>query len=93
MATNFTSKRRGRRAGLTTAGELPTALRNFHELPDDAYVRQPVVEGLFGISPSTVWRRVKDGGLPRPRRLSSRMTIWNVGELRRALRPSLGEQA
>lgn len=61
------------------------ALRNFDSLPDAANVRQPIVEALCGFSAATVWRRVKDGGLPRPRKLSNRVTAWNVGELRRAL--------
>jgi predicted DNA-binding transcriptional regulator AlpA len=67
---------------------VPDALRNFDLLPDDAHVRQPAVEALFAFSGATVWRRVKDGGIPAPRKLSPRVTVWNVGELRRALRPS-----
>lgn len=65
--------------------ELPSALRNFDQLPDTAHVRQPVVKALFSCSDATVWRRVKDGGIPRPHKLSPRVTAWNVGELRRAL--------
>jgi len=65
--------------------EIPTALRNFDQLPDTAHVRQPVVKALFGCSDATVWRRVNDGGIPRPHKLSARITAWNVGELRRAL--------
>jgi len=65
--------------------EIPESLRNFDLLPDSANVRQPVVEALFGCSAATVWRRVQDGGLPRPRKVSSRVTAWNVGELRLAL--------
>ena len=43
---------------------ISTALRNFDQLPDTAHVRQPVVKALFGCSDATVWRRVKDGGMP-----------------------------
>ena len=68
-----------------TEKTIPDALRLFDELPDSAYVRQPVVEALFGCSPATVWRRVKDGGIPRPRKFSERITAWNVGALRQAL--------
>lgn len=64
---------------------IPDALKNFDSLPDSAYVRQPVIEALFGYSSATVWRRVKDGRLPAPRKLSDRVTTWNVGELRRVL--------
>jgi predicted DNA-binding transcriptional regulator AlpA len=65
--------------------EIPDALKNFDSLPDSAFVRQPVVEALFGYSGSTVWRRVKTGLLPAPEKLGPRVTAWNVGKLRRTL--------
>ena len=68
-----------------TEKTIPEALRLFDELPESAYVRQPVVKALFGCSDATVWRRVKDGGIPRPRKLSERITGWNVGDLRKVL--------
>lgn len=68
-----------------TRNTIPSALENFDRLPSIAQVRQPVVEALFGCSPATVWRRVKDGSIPAPRKLSPRCTTWNVGELRLAL--------
>jgi predicted DNA-binding transcriptional regulator AlpA len=40
---------------------------------------------LYGCSAATVWRRVHDGRIPKPRKLSDRVTAWNVGELRKAL--------
>ena len=66
-------------------GAITDALRNFDSLPDSANVRQPVVEALWSCSSATVWRRVKDGRLPAPKKLSDRITAWNVGALRRAL--------
>lgn len=74
-----------KRAGDADTREIPDALKHFDSLPDSANVRQPVVEGLYGYSSATLWRRVKDGRLPCPRKLSDRVTVWNVGELRRAL--------
>lgn len=68
-----------------TAADIPAALRNFDSLPDSANVRQPVVQALFACSAATVWRRVNSGTLPAPRKLSERVTAWQVGELRRAL--------
>jgi predicted DNA-binding transcriptional regulator AlpA len=65
---------------------IPSALQCFDQLPDSANVRQPIVEALFACSSSTLWRRVKDGRIPRPRKLSDRVTAWQVGELRRALK-------
>ena len=69
----------------TDTSAIPDALKNFDSLPDSANVRQPVVQGLFGCSAATVWRMVKRGSLPTPRKLSERVTAWNVGDLRKAL--------
>lgn len=69
----------------TPASIVPDALKNFDSLPDSAHVRQPVVEALFGCSGSTLWRMVKRRDLPAPRKLSERISAWNVGELRRKL--------
>lgn len=69
---------------------LPNALTQFDILPDTANVRQPVVEALFACSASTVWRWSKKGILPAPRKLAPRVTVWNVGELRAALKVGAG---
>ncbi len=68
-----------------TQASIPNALANFDTLPNAANVRDKVVAGLFGCSVPTVWRMARDGRLPRPRKLSERVTAWNVGELRAAL--------
>lgn len=65
---------------------IPTALKYFDDLPDSANVRLPVVQGLYTCSAATVWRGVKSGRIPAPVRLASRVTAWNVGDLRRALK-------
>jgi predicted DNA-binding transcriptional regulator AlpA len=69
----------------TEQSAIPDALRNFNSLPDSANVRQPVVQGLFACSSATVWRMVKRGTLPAPKKLSERVTAWNVGDLRKTL--------
>lgn len=69
----------------STKSGIPDALKNFDLLPDSANVRLPVVAALRGCSTATVWRDVKRGLLPAPRKLSERVTTWNVGELRKAL--------
>ena len=61
------------------------ALQHFDQFPNSANVRLPVVMGLFACSAPTVWRRVKSGHIPKPRKYSIRTTVWNVGELRQAL--------
>lgn len=69
----------------TDPSAIPDALKNFDLAPNSGFVRQPVVQGLYGISAATVWRMVKRGTLPSPHKLSERVTAWNVGELREAL--------
>jgi predicted DNA-binding transcriptional regulator AlpA len=81
-ATPLTPVAGKRRPPRTNSAE---ALANFDSLPDAAYVRQPVVEALFGVSSATVWRMVGSGRVPRPIKTGPRATAWNVGELRRAL--------
>lgn len=68
-----------------TPNAIPDALTNYDSLPDSAHVRLPVVRALVGCSSATVWRMVKKSTLPAPRKLSERVTAWNVGELRKAL--------
>ncbi len=75
----------------TDAHILPEDLQFFDVLPDCAFVRQPVVEKLFACSSATVWRRVADRRIPKPRKLSARVTAWNVGQLRAALASVLSE--
>ncbi len=61
------------------------ALEAFDFLPISANVRLPVVMALYGISKASVWRNVINGNIPKPRKLTTRTTVWNVGELRAAL--------
>ena len=68
-----------------------SALVNFDSQPNSANVRLPVVMALYGISSASVWRNVKNGNIPKPRKLTSRTTVWNVGELRSALGVKVGE--
>ena len=61
-------------------------LANFDSLPDSAHVRIQVVMALYGSSRATIWRGVKAGRIPKPKKLSLRISGFNVGELRSALR-------
>ena len=60
-------------------------LEFFDTLPDSANVRLPIVMALYGVSSATVWRNIKNGNIPKPRKLTSRTTVFNVGDLRNAL--------
>lgn len=72
-----------RKAASTTA--IPAALAGFDSLPDSAFVRLPVVCGLFACSPATVWRRVKTGRIPAPVKIGENSTGWRAGDIRQAL--------
>lgn len=64
---------------------IPDALKLFELLPSSAHVRLNTVKALYACSPASVWRGVKAGRIPKPRKLSPRTSCWNVGELRQAL--------
>lgn len=82
VAANKVKALRKRNASATT---LPDPLRNFNGLPDQAFVRLPVVLMLLGVSRSTVWRLCKSGALPAPKKLGSRIAVWQVKNLREVL--------
>jgi predicted DNA-binding transcriptional regulator AlpA len=65
--------------------KLLTALANFPQMPDEAFVAQPVVESLYSCSAATVWRMVKAKSIPQPHKTGPNSTRWKVGELRAAL--------
>ena len=68
-----------------TTQSLPETLKNFDQLPDSAFVRQPTVQALYACSAASIWRAVNAGRIPKPYKISLRTTGWNVGELRTAL--------
>lgn len=57
---------------------------NFDSLPDVARANLKTVCSLYAIAPATVWRRVKDGTIPRPVK-DGGATRWVVGDLRKDL--------
>lgn len=63
----------------------------FDALPDSAFVREsqlvqspkrPNIPSPWPFSPPTYWRKIKAGTLPKPYRLSARVSAQNVGECR-----------
>lgn len=64
---------------------IPEALANFDQLPDSAYIRLPVMKGLYGVSGTSIWRGVKNLTIPKPSKLTERTTAWNVAQVRAAL--------
>jgi len=63
----------------------------FNQLSDSSYLRESaLVRGQSGgsqpallpLSAATLWRKVKAGTFPAPKKLSTRVTAWKVGDLR-----------
>ena len=61
-------------------------LQNFSYLPDESLVRLPILIALYGLSKASIYRFIKDGIIPAPIKLSSRTSVWNVGDIRKNLR-------
>jgi predicted DNA-binding transcriptional regulator AlpA len=61
---------------------IPEGLMHFDQLPNSAFIRLPVLMGLYGISSASCWRGVKNGTIPKPSKLTTRTTAWNVGLIR-----------
>jgi predicted DNA-binding transcriptional regulator AlpA len=70
---------------------IPEALANFDQLPNSAYIRLPVMTGLFGVSAASIWRGVKNQSIPKPVKLTERTTAWSVRLVRQALAEKAGE--
>ena len=65
---------------------ITDAVREFHNLPDEAHVRISTVCALLSVSKPTVWRGVKAGRIPAQRKISPGVSAWRVGDLRAFLR-------
>jgi len=64
---------------------IPTALSQFDQMPNSAFIRLPVIMSLYGVSAATIWRGVQRLTIPKPVKLTERCTAWNVGLVRAAL--------
>ncbi len=52
-------------------------------LPAAGYVRAAqFVPGVLPIHENTLWKWVRSGRFPKPTRLSPRVTVWNVEDIR-----------
>lgn len=48
---------------------------------NEQLIRLPDVMAKVGIKRSTVWQFVKDGKLPKPIKLSAKITVWRASEI------------
>lgn len=62
-------------------------LTRFEDLPDDALIRlnQILAWHIVPYSTSTFWRRCRNNEFPQPIKVSTGITAWRVGEVRRYL--------
>ena len=51
-------------------------------LPETGFLRQPQVLAFVPISKSTLWRRIQARTFPEPVKLSERVTVWRVEDVR-----------
>ncbi len=61
----------------------PLASRAAPALPETGFLRQPQVLAFVPISKSTLWRRIQARTFPEPLKLSQRVTVWRVEDIRR----------
>jgi excisionase family DNA binding protein len=73
------------KAGFFIYGVDMSELTKFEDKPDCALVSDKTVAALLEISKPTVWRWVREGRLPKPRKIGPNITRWEVGPLREAL--------
>lgn len=53
------------------------------QLPERGYVRQKMlIPHLLPFSAATLWRKVKAGEFPEPKKLSPRITAWRIEEVK-----------
>jgi prophage regulatory protein len=58
------------------------SLHTSSELPAEGFVRVGTLARLLGIATVTVWRWTANGKLPKPVKLSERVTAWRAEEVR-----------
>lgn len=62
-------------------------------MPINGYIRPKRLAELLGVSEATIWRKAKNGTLPRPIKLSERVTAFDAIEINRWLAERRGEAA
>lgn len=41
----------------------------------------PLKTGILPVSPATIWRWVRDGKFPKPFKLGTSVTVWNMSDV------------
>jgi predicted DNA-binding transcriptional regulator AlpA len=62
---------------------MKTNVSHFDQLPDSAMVPVKAFSAMLDAGDSTIWRRAKnEPDFPKPIRLGTKCTRWNVGQIR-----------
>jgi predicted DNA-binding transcriptional regulator AlpA len=64
---------------------MPAKTIQSTELPSAGFVRLSTILKLYPVSASTWWAGVKDGRFPAGFKLSERITVWRVEDIRALL--------
>ncbi len=51
-------------------------------LPEVGFIRLKEILKIFPMGKSTVWQKVRDGNFPKPVKISERITVWKVEDIR-----------
>jgi predicted DNA-binding transcriptional regulator AlpA len=62
------------------------AVTKFNQLPDIALVRLSMILCLLPCSRATFWRWVKNGRIPAPKKMGSKISVWSAGQIRELLK-------
>lgn len=54
-------------------------------LPNEGFVRLPVILQILGIKKSYFWEQVKEGRFPKPIKMGSRVSVWRVEDIRKLI--------
>lgn len=69
---------------------IQPAFPDINLMSDSGFIRLPHVKFLYAISSATVWRNCAKKLMPTPKILSTRVTAWNVGEIKADLLAKAG---
>ena len=61
------------------------------KLPKSQYIRQSqLIPFIVPFSSATLWRKVQKGEFPKPLKISAKITVWRVSEIRQWLEEKTG---
>lgn len=60
-------------------------MNNLNKLPEEGFVRLPLILSIIPIGKSSWWAGVKAGRYPKPLKISSRTTAWRVEDIRKLI--------